>query len=126
SGWQTGNALFYAEESALPAPKNTELLLGPATSRTVSYYFRKTFEFGGSTNGVIFTVSHVVDDGIVIWLNGQIALRFNMPAAGIPKYSDLATVNVDNGVLTGPVRLQITNLVQGVNQLAVELHQQSI
>jgi hypothetical protein len=49
-----------------------------------------------------------------------------MSATGVPKYETLATVQVDNGVLTENIKFPITNLVAGVNQLAVEVHQRDI
>ena len=124
SEWSTGNSLFGVDDSILPLPFATPLpLLDTDGKAIITYYFRRTFEGGGPTNGLSLLLSHITDDGIVIWLNGSIAYRFG-GLAGTPKYDAFAS-SVDNAVLLENIKLPITNLVAGVNQLAVELHQSS-
>ena len=67
SSWPAGPALLYVEESALPAPKNTPLVLGRRT-----YYFRTSFTFSGNPATVeSLRLSAVIDDGAVFYLNGS-------------------------------------------------------
>ena len=100
---------------------NTVLTLGRLT-----YYFRTTFVFTGSTAGVFLTFSNIVDDGAVFYLNGREVQRLFLPAAPtVISYTNLATSHeataFDVFSLSGP--LVETNLVQGTNVLAVEVHQ---
>lgn len=123
STWDNGNSLFGFDDAVLPLPFSTALpTTDPNGDRLITYYFRRTFEGGGPTNGMTMVLSHITDDGMIIYLNGQIAYRFNLTTAS-PKYSNFATTEVGDAVLIENIKFPITNLVAGVNQLAVELHQ---
>ena len=79
--------------------------------------------FGGDTNALMLALRPVIDDGAVFYLNGAEVYRLNMPATNI-SYGTLATVNVTAPGFTGPVIIP-ASLVQGLNTLAVEVHQVS-
>lgn len=115
--WSEGPALFYVEDAALPAPKSTPLLIGPVT-----YYFRTTFVFNASTNGLELRLRTVLDDGAVFYLNGREIQRVNM-RDGDFNYLTLAWPSVTDATYLGPFVLPITNLLIGTNVLAVEVHQ---
>ncbi|HOW68116.1 MAG TPA: lamin tail domain-containing protein, partial [Verrucomicrobiota bacterium] len=66
STWPSGQALFYRENAALPAPGLTPLDLGPTT-----YYFRTRFLWTGTPLGVTLTLQTALDDGAVYYLNGR-------------------------------------------------------
>lgn len=117
ANWPAGPALLYAESSALPGPKNTPLTLGPTT-----FYFRTRFDFAGDPSAVALSLTTILDDGAVVYLNGREIFRLGMPA-GAPTYSTLAARNVDNATLEGPFVLPSDGLVSGENVLAVEVHQ---
>ncbi len=124
--WKTGKALFGFSDLP-PRDIATPLAttdLGGNNLRT--YYFRKTFDFGGPSNNLSFFINHITDDGIVVWLNGSIVFRLNMSANPvIPFYTNTANVNVADAVELNTPRQSgfLTNLLQGANQIAVELHQ---
>jgi hypothetical protein len=125
SGWRASNAVFYAPTNpfTLPAPKNTFVpLTNSSGARIITFYFRQQFMFSGETNGLTLALRSIIDDGAVFYLNGAEVHRMNMPATNI-LYGTLATVNVGIPGFTGPVAIPTTNLVQGVNTLAVEVHQ---
>lgn len=123
--WEVGNALFYNEDEEVALPSKNILLNLSDTdgNRLITYYFRKTFDFRGATNGVRLTYGNYVDDGMVVWLNGQIAARFGM--TGTPTYTTLATDRAGDASLTNGIAFALTNIVQGENQIAVEVHQTS-
>jgi phosphodiester glycosidase/purple acid phosphatase-like protein len=129
-----GPALLHVENSAFVAPKNTALPppFGQPIPRT--YYFRTHFGFSGNTpSSLIF--SNYVDDGAVFYLNGAEVYRLRMPVAptiivnntaanGTPcsgtfQAGDAATNCPDVFAISGPL---LTNLVQGDNVVAVEVH----
>lgn len=119
SSWSTGKALLYVEDAALPAPKNTPLILGQT-----SYYFRAHFTFSGAVEGAQLQISTIVDDGAVVYLNGQRVYAIGMPDPPITQ-STLATRTVGDAVLEGPALVPALGLKQGDNVIAVEVHQRA-
>jgi len=133
TGWLgSGRGLLYVQESSAQVqPRNTPM---PPTSGAIprTYYFRSGFNFTGSVAGVSLTFSNFIDDGAVFYLNGTEITRIRMPAA--PTVITAATVASaapcsgdatcpDVFTLSGPI--VETNLVQGTNVLAVEVHNQA-
>jgi hypothetical protein len=127
SVWRASNAVFYAPTNpfTLPAPKNTFVpLTNSSGARIITFYFRTQFTFSGDTNKLGLVLRPIIDDGAVFYLNGEEVYRLNMPATNI-LYGTLANVTVGIPAFTGPVMVPATNLVQGLNTLAVEVHQSS-
>jgi hypothetical protein len=125
SGWVSSNAVFYAPTNffTLPAPKNTFVrLTNSSGQRIITFYFRSQFIFDGDTNGLRLGLRAIIDDGAVFYLNGAEVLRWGMPGGNIT-YSNLATTNVPIPGFIGPFVIAPTNVVAGVNVLAVEVHQ---
>lgn len=125
SAWAgPSNALLYVEDAALPAPKNTLLSLFDAggVNRINTFYFRQKFVAPVLTSNVTARIRYLIDDGLVLHLNGQEIHRFNMPAGTITAASQ-ATASAAEGVIVGPVEVILTNLVGGTNVLAAEVHQ---
>ncbi|HMJ64544.1 MAG TPA: lamin tail domain-containing protein, partial [Candidatus Binatia bacterium] len=128
SAWAASNAVFYAPTNpfSLPAPKNTFVpLTNSSGARIITYYFRTEFDFAGVTNGLTLALRPIIDDGAVFYLNGEEVYRQNMPATNI-LYGTLATVSIGIPGFTGPIAIPITNLLEGLNTLAVEVHQSSV
>ncbi|HXI53382.1 MAG TPA: lamin tail domain-containing protein, partial [Candidatus Saccharimonadales bacterium] len=100
-----------------PNLKRTQLPLGPVT-----YYFRKTFNFGGDPSGARLFLNSAVDDGAVFYLNGVEVRRFNL-APGPVSHFTLATQSLAHATLSGPIEIPAANLRTGPNVLAVEVHQ---
>jgi len=117
SAWASGAGLLYVEEAASVSPKNTPLTLGRTT-----YYFRTRFTFTGDPAGTDLQFATMVDDGAVFYLNGQEFYRLGM-AEGSVSYSTFASRNVGDAASEGPFAVAVTNLVQGENVLAMEVHQ---
>jgi len=130
-------ACLHIEGSAVPpfAPRNTLLPPGFVVPIFRTYYFRTAFEFYGSTVGGSITFSNYIDDGAVFYLNGAELTRIRMPpppnlityttfasatpCAGTQFVGDAATVCPDVFTVTGTM---LTNLFQGENIVAVEVH----
>ncbi len=105
--------------TADPIPKNTQLPLGPNT-----YYFRNDFEFSGNPANTQISLSALIGDGAVVYLNGVEVYRQNMPA-GAPSYSTLASAAVNQPGLSTTIQLPASALKTGMNTLAVEVHRSS-
>ena len=85
-----------------------------------------TFTVTNASNVVSLKLRLLRDDGAVVYLNGMEALRSNMPDGPV-SYTTLASVGVG-----GPAESTFYNfaidpslLAEGVNVLAVEIHQVS-
>ncbi len=117
AGWSRGDALLYVESSSLPAPKRTPLTLGQTT-----YYFRKHFDFSGEVANTQLRLRVVLDDGAVVYLNGQEVRRPGMNAGAVT-HDTFAGRTVTNAVYEGPFTIPADALVQGDNVIAVEVHQ---
>lgn len=118
SAWPTGAALLYVESSTLPAPKNTPLTLG-----RITYYFRATFFMPTNPAGFTLTARTVLDDGAVIYLNGDMTPPIGMDGSTF-NYATLASRTVGEAALES-VTLPAHLLKAGTNHVAVEVHQVS-
>jgi Lamin Tail Domain/CotH kinase protein len=119
SGWSVGAGLLAFNTGSLPSATNTTLAPNRST-----YYFRKSFNFSGATSNVTLDVRAVVDDGAIYYLNGVEIFRQGMPAGPVT-YSTSALSPVGNAGYSNPILVPASSLVQGVNVLAVEVHQAS-
>src|ERR1051326_5090047 len=95
-----------------------------------NYYFRTHFTMPSAPPGVLAVTallsSNWVDDGSVVYLNGNELFRFNMPDGTI-----LATTFARTTINTNEPSLHVTNsfsssLIARDNVLAVELHSAAI
>lgn len=119
-GWLSGNGVLAFEDALLPSPVNS-LLATPASHPSGTYYFQKQFTFAGDPSATKLTLQAFVDDGAVIYLNGQEVSRRNLPAGAIAA-STLATNEVENAALQ-EISLPASLLVSGTNTLSAEVHQ---
>jgi len=117
SAWPSGPGLLYFSIGPLPAPPNTPLTPGRTT-----YYFRASFNFNGPASNQVLNLRPIIADGAVFYLNGTEVYRQNMPAGPVA-YSTPASNAIGDAVYSGPVTLNASNLTQGLNILAVEVHQ---
>ena len=69
-------------------------------------------------------LSAIVDDGAVIYLNGQEVLRIGMPDGPV-NFSTSANRDVDPVAFEGPFSIPTSYLDPGNNVIAVEVHQSS-
>ncbi len=118
AAWPTGPGVLYVENATLPGPKNTPLKIGQIT-----YYFRTHFSLDAAPDKVTsLDLTLLIDDGAVIYLNGQEVYRLGMPAGAV-KNDTRASRGVGDAVLEGPFQIPTDHLVQGDNVVAVEVHQ---
>lgn len=85
--------------------------------------FRRNFSLPGGlgTNGV-FRFRYIIDDGMVLYLNGAEIHRYNMPAGALSSASKaLADQNPASCVTN--ISIPVKNLRAGVNVLAAAVHQ---
>ncbi|MBK8000350.1 MAG: hypothetical protein IPK15_16920 [Verrucomicrobia bacterium] len=130
AGWSEGPGLFgYETRPDLYqsfGPFQTSI--APPHQGPLSSYFRKRFQWTGSASALYLNFTNLVDDGMIVYLNGVELFSFNMPNTPRPMTWDglaLATDRLGEGV---PFTTNIfaPNLRQGENVIAVELHQSGI
>lgn len=116
--WPTGAGILYAENDVLPGPKNTPLSLGSPT-----FYYRTEFDASAIDDDVEqLQLSLLVDDGAVVYLNGQELLRLGMPSGNISHFT-FASRHIATAAFEGPFSIARSSLLPGINVLAVEVHQ---
>ncbi|MCP4192425.1 MAG: hypothetical protein GY768_17565 [Planctomycetaceae bacterium] len=89
---------------------------------TNTHYFRREFDFSGNPAETDLAISHFLDDGAIVYLNGVEVLRHNL-AAGVVDFSSLAEASVGDPSWSEPQVISSTPLQKGKNLLAVEVHQ---
>src|SRR5205085_660247 len=86
----------------LPAAKNSNLSMGWTSS-----YFRFVFNFNQSLAGTKLFLRHIVDDGIVAYINGVEVTRFNLPAGTIQTNTG-ASATVGTASSVGPIQIPVS------------------
>ena len=125
STWQSGPGLFGVETTAgtlarLPAPINTALPTPSATFLTA--YFRTTVTVPTLSAGQSLALFHTIDDGAVFYVDGVLALRYNMtndpPILSTAVAPGTAPGDGDAMIVVTPVTLP-----PGQHTIAAEVHQ---
>src|SRR5262245_21257800 len=124
SAWASGPAqLCYGD-----GDEATVVSYGPSsTNKYVTTYFRRSFNVANPAIYTSLTLSLLRDDRAVAYLNGKEVFRSNMPSGTI-SYTTFAPAvigGVDESTFY-PASVAATNLVAGVNVLAVEIHQANL
>lgn len=116
ASWSEGAALLFVESASLPEPKRTPLTRGPLT-----FYFRTEIEVESPEEANLF-YNTILDDGAVIYVNGQEIARPGMPNGNITS-STTASRTVGDASVEGPFSIPRNVLRKGTNHIAVEVHQ---
>ncbi|MDG2381281.1 MAG: lamin tail domain-containing protein [Pirellulaceae bacterium] len=122
-GWLQGAGLLGAETATLAFPINTEFPR-PSTNDPsfATYYFQAEFELTAdeAASTELVEMNHMVDDGAIIYLNGQEISRFNLPAEVTA--DTFAPSSIRNAELVGPTAVSANLLKVGKNTLSAEVH----
>jgi len=120
TAWLSGGGLLYVENAALATNKTTALALGQPT-----YYFRRKVTLPALPADVQVEVRTFLDDGYVLWINGQKAHFLGMDDVD-PTHDTAANRGVGDAALEGPFSIPASLLVPGENTFAVEVHQNTL
>ena len=121
SSWRTGSAQLGFGDDDEPTVVNG----GPSANRHSTVYFRREFIITNLALVTNLAVRVLRDDGAVVHLNGSEVFRSAMPAGTI-SHGTLASLTASGGDETTNFYATAVNpelLVEGVNTLAVEIHQ---
>ena len=121
SAWPVGAALLGTEGTAIAEPIRTPVLNTTAGGPNTSYY-RTHFLLPVSAAEVeSLRARTMIDDGVVLYLNGTDAFRLGM-AAGPYNFTTAASRTTGDASYEGPFGLDPSLLVDGDNLLAGDLH----
>ena len=105
-------------------------VIGASSNLITCALFRRAFTVANAAAVSALNLQLLRDDGVIVYLNGTEILRSNMPEGAVTP-ATLASSNItgtsspnENAYL--PFTLHNAALVEGVNVLAVELHQSSV
>ncbi len=117
SNWKSGKAqLGYGNKGEL----TTLEYGGNANNKYITSYFRQNFNLKNKSLKQNFILTATVDDGAVIYVNGQEIGRINMPT-GLITFGTLSST-YNNGQTESMV-IPFDLLREGDNLIAVEVHQ---
>jgi len=121
TNWKTGT---FSKSGLSPIgydSKNSKSFNTTTEQFLQTYYFTKTFNISDNVNANdVFTLDYTVDDGMVVYINGEEAGRYNMTDGEVTFGTNggWAQSNPDNGTMTLPSGL----FKLGTNTIAVEVH----
>ena len=117
--WTSGNAeLGYGD-----GDETTVVSYGTnANKKHITTYFRKSITLDTSLYSG-FTMNLLRDDGAVVYLNGTEVFRSNMPTGTISYTTKASTAASDDGETAQTKTFTNAQFKQGVNVIAVEMHQ---
>ncbi len=93
---------------------------GDANNKYITSYYRKTITIENLSGRSNFELTTFVDDGAVIYVNGQELGRSNMPTGTV---SNLMVSSSANNGITATFNVPVSMLKEGANLIAVEVHQ---
>jgi len=118
AAWKSGPALFGWGETGVV----TTISFGDnASDKYPTSYFRKTINIDNLAARDNFNLRMLVDDGAVIYINGQELERYNMPVGPIT-FNTFTTSNLPDAQYVNVV-VPKTMLKEGDNLISVEVHQ---
>ncbi|HON06819.1 MAG TPA: lamin tail domain-containing protein, partial [Verrucomicrobiota bacterium] len=126
TGWLTGSGAFDAKSGTtrstiVDATVGTHLSLNDASGNHIpTYYFRTWFTIPSNALSITLRANAIIDDGIVIYINGVEALRLGVPQGAT--YSTWAS-RTQGEPAYEYLTIPADNVVLGTNLIAVELHQ---
>ena len=96
---------------------------GNAANKYITTYFRKNITIGNTASFSDFTLSMIIDDGAIVYIDGVEVFRSGM-AAGAVSYLTLANTTNDNAAVSTTITL--AQLPTGNHTIAVEIHQVNV
>lgn len=117
SSWSSGAAIIGYDYNNMHPDIVTE-----TSGNRPCYYFRKSFTLSNTpSESDIFYLNYVIDDGMIVYVNGTEAGRYNMPSGNV-SYSTVASTYAPNNPDTGTMTISGSLFKKGTNVIAVEVH----
>ena len=126
AAWKTGAAeLGYGDfdETTVVEDNPTPGYNSGDTNRYITTWFRRTFTVTNAAQVTALAGRMIRDDGVAVYLNGVEIWRDNLAAGAGPTTIALSSISGTAETTQITKTLNAANLVEGVNVLAVEIHQ---
>ncbi|MBQ2951156.1 MAG: CotH kinase family protein [Prevotella sp.] len=125
NGWTTGYAPlgYFTSDASNGRGYQTFLDYGSdAGNKRPTYYFRKSFtlNYQPESNAVIM-LNYTIDDGMIVYVNGKEAARYQMPDGNVT-YNSFASTYANGNPDNGSIQLSASLFKKGENIIAVEVH----
>lgn len=120
--WGTG----AAELGYVDAPVTTVGYGSDVNNKYITTYFRRTFTVTNLAQISALSLRVKRDDGAIIYLNGREAGRSNMTAGVVYQFNTVGPTGVggaDEDTFFAVTGVPLSHLQEGVNTIAVEVHQ---
>ncbi|MCP4194093.1 MAG: hypothetical protein GY768_26080 [Planctomycetaceae bacterium] len=119
SDWSSGQALIGVRNRLFGLSLQTEIDFDATT-----LYLRKAFTLEGEIDlsQVVASIRAQVDDGFIVYLNGQEVVRQRLPDSDV-RFNTSASESIFNAPVDGPYQIPAGLLQAGENVFAVEVHQ---
>ncbi len=127
--WNSGAGALAYEPNGISLPVGTSLT-NPASNSpyVITYYFEREFQLTQQQfdNLVSLSITHLIDDGAVFYINGVEVERYKMSGSpGDPVSASTTASGGGEASLTGPLQVSSASSVVGTNRISVEVHQTS-
>ena len=125
TAWSTGEGeLGYGNNTENPTrPAATTVSFGPdPNNKYVTTYFRKKFTVADPSTFTNLVLKLIRDDGALIHINSNEVVRIGVPAGSIAN-TTLANAGPPDEAAFETYNIGVSNLVAGINIIAVEIHQ---
>ncbi len=94
------------------------------SNKTITHYFRKTFEIDDPNKFFVYVIKVLRDDGAVVYINGREVCRSNMPDLPITNQTKaLTTVSDEEETIFYEYVLSPNYFTKGTNHISVSVHQ---
>lgn len=128
AGWSSGaGQLGYGDgdETTILNACGTVTQYPSCSNKYITSYYRKSITIPSISSFSSIQLNMYLDDGAVVYINGQEVYRYNMPTGTIAYNTTAsgATSTDGNSILTTSLTVPGSYLVAGTNQIAVEVHQ---
>lgn len=124
--WGTGNGILYIDPNTANQPCAGDEFFTQISFQNPPTLFRRTFNLASDvgTNGIL-RFRYLIDDGMILYLNGKEIHRYNMPGAiGSPwNENTKATTAFATAACVTNVSIPLENLRAGSNVLAAAVFQ---
>ena len=130
SGWKSAKGPFGYGNVGIEAGTGdytTTLDYGDnSNNKRPTYYFRRNFYITEKIDETVdvYSLTYYVDDGCVIYVNGQELTRYHMPE-GTPTYATYSTTYEGSQAYSATVIIPPSMLKSGSNIITVEVHNTS-
>jgi hypothetical protein len=119
SAWASGPAeLGYGDGDEMTVVNG-----GPVANRFITTYFRRAFNLSDVSGITGLTLRVKRDDGVIVYLNGTEVFRDNLPGGAVTAGTLALVAAPDDGATFLNAGIDPSLLVNGVNVLAAEIHQ---